>query len=64
MSVDLTGIDTTNGHVDRIPRMPALVQFFLGVYFFCVFCCCFRSYAKITMAFDFFLSFIFGRSPR
>ena len=39
MSVDLTyyRIDTTNGHVDRIPRLPALVQSFLGTFFFVCF---------------------------
>ena len=34
-SVDLTVylVDTTNGHVDRIPRLPAFVQSFLGIFF-------------------------------
>ena len=27
-------IDTTNGHMDCFPRLPALVQSFLGIFFF------------------------------
>ena len=45
--------------MDRIPRLPALVQSFFGI-FFCVLCCCFRGYNKISMAFDFFLVFRFS----
>ena len=44
--------------MDCIPRLPALVQSFLGI-FVVVFCCCFRGYIKISTSFDFFLSFVF-----
>ena len=36
MSVDLTFIDTTNGHVDHTSRLPALVQSFLGIFLLCI----------------------------
>ena len=49
-------IDATNGHVNRISRLPALVQSFLGI-FLCVFCCCLRGYRYQWHSFFFYLSF-------
>ena len=41
------------------PSSACLCQAFLGIVFVGVFCCYFRGYIKISMAFDIFLSFVF-----